>query len=267
VHCNNKMIFNLLIVLTLFGCNSSPDENAIVDIASGSNRVQSISEVEGHWKRVETYRVTDIPSFGIYFDPNAPRIAEEAGPFDGYRGGDLVFEKDTMYRIDYPMELLERSHYTIDDGFIRVDGESYSNFYMAETVGDTLFIYVTGTDGVEYLKESYVRTNLKDSIIDLLKTHTVNYPELAGKWILMREYIYDYGTDYQLIFPYKIPDSLKISREQFVKGQDQSNLFWMSTDGKKRDYYFWYDYPYLHLTPGDWYTGEDPWIHFEPCEP
>jgi hypothetical protein len=36
----------------------------------------------------------------------------------------------------------------------------------------------------------------------------------------------------------------------------------MSTDGKKRDYVFSYERGYLKFTPGKWYEGEDPWIHF-----
>lgn len=263
VDISTKMILTQLTFLTLFACNSAQRTDAVSDHAVESNRVQSSTELEGHWKRIETKWVTDIPAFDIHLDSTEPQIAEEAGPFDGYRDGDLVFEKDSLYKMDYPMELIQRCHYTIDNGFIRMDGERCSKDYMAEIVGDTLFIYVTGRYGPEYLKELYVRTHFEDSIVDLLKTYTVNYPELAGTWILQREYTYDYGTDYQLVFPHKIPDSIKISRKQFLTAQDKNNVFWMSTDGKKRDYYFWYDYPYLHLTPGSWYVGDDPWIHFE----
>jgi hypothetical protein len=261
----NLMIPMLLWLPVLSACSATGSTS---NPETGTTKpVWTSPQVEGHWKQVDFEIVEDIPFLDIVFDPNEPQIAMEQGPFELYRGGDLIFEGDSVYRMNYPLEILTRSGFTLDSGYMHTESEDRFNAYPIELVNDTLFVYVKGSYGPEYMKEAYVRTDFDDSIVSVLKKYTVNYPELAGTWILMRDYWYDYGTHYWLEFPHAIPDTIKISREQFLAAQDNGNSYYMSTDRKKRAYTFYYDYPFLHLTPGEWYKGDDPWIHFGVPDP
>lgn len=116
--------------------------------------------------------------------------------------------------------------------------------------------------GREYIKEAYVKTSFNDSIVSILKKQGVNYPALSGTWILVRIAGVGDGSEYELNFPFEIPDSLVISREDLIQVTNSKMVYWMSTSGKKRDYFLSYEWEHLHLTPGKWYHGDDPWIHF-----
>ncbi len=255
------MLRYLMLTLLLYACT---DQESIVNRSGNvSNSFWTKPQLEGHWKQVGTTTVKNIPFVDIYYNPNAPEMAMEAGPFEYYRSSDLVFDNDSMYSIDYPMELLSRSGYAVDTGYIHSTGKNSHGFCPVKLVNDTLFVYVAGAYGSEYLKEAYIKTTFNDSIIDFLKQHRVNYPELAGWWTLQRDYWFDYGTHYWLEFPYEVPDSIEISREQFINALEKGKTYTILTGGQQRDYTFWYRWPYLHFTPGKWYEGEDPWMHFE----
>jgi hypothetical protein len=96
-----------------------------------------------------------------------------------------------------------------------------------------------------------------------MKKYGINYPELVGIWMLVREEDYDYGTHYELRFPHSIPDSIEFTREQMIDALAYEKIFMMSTDGIKRDYSFWYHESCIYFKPGKWYKEEnDPMIHF-----
>lgn len=217
-------------------------------------------ELEGQWKFVSAIKVEDTRFLNHYPNPYAP--AYEAGPPEPpYIGPDLIFENDSLYEVFYPRLLVDRTLFSIDSGYLHFLYEWNTESHPVELVNDTLFIYKPFHEKV-YIKEGYVKTTFNDSIVDLLKKYEVNYAELAGTWYLVRESSGDDGTYYELDFPYNIPDSIEISRELFIREQYQNKVFMMSTDGKMREYTFLHMWGNLKLTPGEWYKGEDPWIHF-----
>ncbi|MFT5250549.1 MAG: hypothetical protein ACI93P_002291 [bacterium] len=256
------MLRLLIPLLFLISCaeKSKPTDSVIE--SSAETPVWTKPEVEGHWKHVTTNEVSDIPFAKIYHDPDLIEPIVEGGPFEYHLFGDLVFENDTMYKVNFPIEIPFATQFSIDTGFINLSN-GYNGSLPVQMVNDTLYTYTSGNLGSVYLKEGYVKTKFNDSIIELLKKHRVNYPELAGFWYLMRDYTYDYGTSYWLEYPHNIPDSIEVSRDFFINSQEGDKTIRMKTDGKNREYTYSYRSQYLHLTPGDWYQGEDPWIHFE----
>ncbi|MBX7094485.1 MAG: hypothetical protein K1X56_07185 [Flavobacteriales bacterium] len=256
------MLKHLLPLFLFLSCSAREKDNHPISASNDLRGNWAVPQVEGHWKLVASTIVKDVPFIKPDLKKQNDLIAREEGPFEYYRQGDLVFEKDSLFQIDYPMEIITRSKFNIDTGYIVTQFGDYTSACPMEQRNDTLYRYVPGTYGPEYLKEAYIKTEFSDSTLSFLKKYRVNYPELAGKWYLQREYDYDYGTHYELKFPYTLPDSIEITKAQFVTALSQKNVYWIKTSGKKRDYYFWYDHPYLHVTPGSWYKGDDPWIHF-----
>ena len=251
----------LLPILFCLSCAAQQDKEKSVE-----NKLSNWSkpDVEGRWELISTSLVKDIPFMDINNNLEEGFVDMEAGPFEFYSSGDLIFENDTLYKLDYPMEVFNQFTFSIDTGYLHaVEEDGYTNSYAIEREGDSLFVYVFGRYGDEYLKESYVKASFEDSLVNLLKRHGANYPELAGEWTLMRDYHYDYGTHFWLDFEHEMPDVIEISRDEFIEAQEEGYVYWLETDGKKRDYYFDYHDSYLYLTPGKWYEKEDPWIHFE----
>ena len=219
------------------------------------------SALEGHWKFVTAVEVKELPFLSQYNTAQTPtRVQDPEAPITEalFKRPDLhlIFENDTMYEVQYPTSLDRQHPYSVNSGYVHWGVEHYP----IQLVNDTLFLYKS-FDGA-YLKEVYVKTSLDDSLVDLLKKHGANYPELAGTWMLIRESGGDGEGTYLLEFPYEIPDSIEISREDFISAVENNKVYMMSTDGKKRDYTFSYEWGYLRFTPGKWYKGEDPWIHF-----
>jgi len=231
--------------------------NSNVNFFYGDGKI----DVEGDWKFVHAEKVENT-SFLNQF-PNPQPVVDEIPLLQPpYKGADFRFEKDSMYELNYPISMNDRLKFSIDSGYlVTYRGHHIIHRYPIEKKNDTLCIYKFH-DGQTYIKESYVKTTLNDSMMNILITQGVNYAELAGTWSLIREDGIDDGSMYILKFPFKIPDSLTISREEFIQATKNNLIYYMSTNGKKRDYLLSYQWGYLQLTPGKWYKGEDPWIHF-----
>jgi len=216
--------------------------------------------LEGQWKFVTASKEENTPFLSQYPDPEI--FPNEAPlPEFPYNGPDLIFAKDTMYELNYPESISNRKKFSLDSGYLVSHSLAHPAPCPLELINDTLYIYKPYY-GREYIKETYVKTSFDDSIVSILKKQGVNYPELAGTWFLIRAASVGDGSEYLLEFPHEIPDSLVITREDFITALHNNRLYLMSTDGKKRDYVFSYEWGYLKLTPGKWYEGEDPWIHF-----
>lgn len=156
---------------------------------------------------------------------------------------------------------VNRQH-KVDSGYIHLNHKNVIESYPIEIVNDTLICYRPIRSESGYFKEKYLRTHFNDSVLSVMKKYGINYPELAGVWHLVREEDFDYGTHYELIFPHSIPDSIIFSREQMISALEGKNVYWMMTDGIKRDYTFWYNESHIYFKPGNWYKGDDPYIHF-----
>jgi len=221
-------------------------------------------ELEGQWELVSTTTAENTPFLNNYSNHHivpGEALPPEPAPY-------LIFENDTMYDVDWPLQIINRTRFTLDSGYLTNHFKRLSRSRPIGFEKDTLFIY-TPFYAKKYIKEAYVKTDLDDSIVDILKRDEVNYPELAGTWFLIREESLG-GEDgsewnYLLEFPHSIPDSIQISREQFISGLEQKKVYLMTTDGEERKYFFSYNWylDYLYLTPGEWYQGEAAGIHFK----
>ncbi len=216
--------------------------------------------IEGQWKFVTAVKVESTTFLSQFSEPQIfPDEMPHRQP--PYVGPDLIFEKDTMYELRYPESMSDGTTFSLDSGYLFSRSVAHRDPCPIELTNDTLYLYQP-YHGREFIKEAYVKTSFSDSIISILKKEGVNYPELAGTWYLIREESGEDGTQYLLEFPYAIPDSIVITRGDFIAGLENNRVLMISTNGKKRDYVFTYKWGYLSFTPGTWYEGEDPWIHF-----
>lgn len=221
------------------------------------------SNLEGHWRLLDAELVDEVPFLNFRApEPDPMTRVSEDSPWDSYRRNDLVFEQDTMYSVIYPIEMLHAAKYWLDAGYVHVKTKDSVLTYPAEIVNDTLLLYTQLSSEAQFFKERYVRTNFNDSVLGVLKKYGVNYPELAGTWYLIREEDYDYGTHYELKFPYSLPDSIVLTRQKMIAALENEKTFLIRTSGVKRDYSFYYENMSMYFIPGKWFKGDDPYIHF-----
>ena len=257
-----RLISLIFISIFLLGCEFSRDTSAEQSELS-EEQEWVVPNLEGHWELTSSSVEEKVPAFaGKTFTQEELDFMPvmEGGPFEYISQYDLVFTADSVFKIEYPMELFSGGAYNLDSHYLHFDGGNYKKLPF-EVFADTMFTYRAGSDGT-YLKEKYVKTAYQDSILNILKRDTLNYPMLAGNWILHREYWYDYGTHYWLEYPYEIPDSISLSREQILKKLRTDKTILMKTNGKLKTYRLDYKDPHLYLRPTEWYKGEDPYIHF-----
>ncbi|PKP02335.1 MAG: hypothetical protein CVU11_12155 [Bacteroidetes bacterium HGW-Bacteroidetes-6] len=244
--------------ITLLCCSCTPGG------AQKSDLKWTKPDLKGHWKLYDTEIVDKVPFLNLQApNPNPMNMVFEDSPWDSYTEFDLVFEADSMYMVNYPIQAFTTVHYFLDSGYLHVGPKGKTDAYPVELVNDTLVLYRPLRSEPGYFKEKYLRTSFNDSILNVMEKYGVNYPELAGTWMLVREEDYDYGTHYELRFPHSIPDSIEFSREQMLAALGNQKIYMLSTDGIKRDYFFWYHKSRIYFKPGKWYKeGDDPVIHF-----
>ena len=250
-----KRYQHLALTFTLLTCNQ---------LTAQINETKwNITEPNGHWKHVETELVHEVPFLNLHTKQDELKIASEASPWDYYTPYDLVFEKDTLYKLNYPEQVFESVKFFIDTGYIHFTSKDLLYSYPAEVGKDTLHFYIPLLKESVFFKETFTRSAFNDSILKVIKKYGINYPSLVGTWVLIREKDYAYGTHYELKFPHIIPDSIVLNRAQMITALDQPKVLKMKTDGIEREYSFWYNESHIYLKPGDWYKeDEDPMIHF-----
>lgn len=256
----SRFIIPVLFVITI-GCSGQfTNKNELTQNKSNLKK----SDLQGHWKFVSVEEVKDSLFLSSHTIPPAHEQRIELP----YKGPDLIFEKDTMREIYYPKYFGPGVYnYSVYPGYLlhHINLKwGINDSLPIEMENDTLFIYKNSYSG-GYLKEGYIRTTFNDTVLNLIKRYGANYPEMAGTWFLIREIGMNDGSDpWILQFPHRIPDSIVITKQDFETTWKKNRIYMMSTDGKKRDYEYSYcGYGWLCLTPGKWYKGEDPWIHFE----
>ncbi len=250
-----KTLLLLFIPLFILSCGS-PQTDAVspIDVEhSEKDSSNEAAEILGHWKFVKNQIVN--PAF-LKEDPDA--IAQEETYFYQPFTTDLVFSADSFYRIDYPTELCQRGAYEVDTFYLHMKGALGMSRYKIKT--DTLILY--RMDEGNLLKETYQKTNFNDSIVSILKRDGFDYALLEGTWLLLREYSYDYGTEYVLNFPHEIPDSIVLTRADILATLHTDRSVMMTTDEKKMTYTFSHDYGQLNLTPNSWYNGKSVTLEF-----
>lgn len=254
------LIVGFTILFLLSQCKTVEKKNIetiIVEEVESENRM----EIEGHWKFLNAEKVRDTPFLRDYPIQITPAL-ETTIMQTPYEGPDLIFENDTLHEVSYPIHRRRYANYSLDDAYLYYHYQSHKDSFPFQQVGDTIAIYRPFYEDV-YIKESFIKTRFEDSIVSILKTHGSNYPELAGTWRLVRESSGNDGTEYTLDFPHIIPDTITISREEFALGVESNYTYWLLTDDIKQEYTFLYKWGMLKLTPGAWYQGDNPGIHFE----
>lgn len=223
-----------------------------------TREIATTADLTGHWRLHDTQIVQEVPFLNNPRPtPELQDRVSEDSPWDLYTKFDLVFEKDTMYKVHYPIQAFEPLRFSLDTGYLHLNGQSKQLMFPAQLRNDTLQLYTPLAGDPGYFEETYVRTNFEDSILGQMKKYGINYPALAGTWYITREEDYDYGTHYELNFRHTIPDSIEFSREQMIAALHQPKIYWMRTDGVKRDYIFWYQNSRIYLKPGKWYKKDD----------
>jgi hypothetical protein len=218
-------------------------------------------DLVGHWRLYETKLVEEVPFLNLQAPEPNPNAPTYDSPWDGYTAHDLVFENDSFYSVDYPMEAKASAQYSLDTGYLHFRLNDKIKAYPVEFVHDTLILY-SPIPGEGFFKETYVHTKFNDSILDVMKKYEVNYPELAGTWMLVHEEDYDHGTHFELQFPHALPDSIELTRKQMIAALDHEKILMMRTDGIKRDYSFSYWNSQMYFRPGKWYKGQEYPIYF-----
>ena len=241
-----------IIALVLIGCTNEKEVDSIDPKA-----------LKGEWKLIETITMEEVPGIETYHKSPDEFPPREGIPFEYLKVSDLIIENDSIYFLYYPIEFLSGKAFSIDTQYLSYEGKWGVRSLPIRFVEDTLFLY-DYEEGV-FLQEIYTRTNFDDSIISVLKKDSINYAMLQGEWVLYRDYFHNYGTHYVLDFPHQIPDTIKLTREEILSTLDTDKSIQMKTDGEYKKYYLDYSsfYDELHLKPGNWYKGEDPWIHFD----
>ncbi|TXI84171.1 MAG: hypothetical protein E6Q38_02330 [Crocinitomicaceae bacterium] len=232
-------------------------------MAQTSENSISSTELIGHWKLVDAKIVDEVEFLKLPKREMSHEIrVSEDSPWDSYKKIDLVFDKDSMFRLQYPIQSFASARFFLDSSYLHYSTYEESGKCPLQLLNDTLILYREMPNDPSYFKEAFVRTTFNDSVLQVMKTYGINYPELAGTWELVREEDYDYGTHYELNYPFTLPDSIELSREQMIAALHGNRTVLLSTSGKPRAYTFWYTNSCLYLKPGDWYHGNDPMIHF-----
>lgn len=252
-----KRVKYLLIVVVFF--------NMMLLRAQQTYSLWNKPNLTGHWKLVNTDLVDEVPFLKHQksFAESVNKVSEDS-PWDHYKADDLIVEQDSLFKVDYPIQAFERTHFVLDSGYLHVWRNDYLIACPIQFANDTFICYTPVVTEPGYFKETFVRTTFNDSIVEMMRTYDVNYPELAGKWRLVREKDYDYGTHYELQFPHTIPSAIKLTRKQLTAALGNKKVYNMRTDGQMREYTFLYDDGYIYFVPGAWFKGDDdPMIHFE----
>lgn len=276
------MLIAIILSVGLIQCNSSSDNSTIAD-----EKNYTANDIEGNWTLINTEIIEEKQSITQYNETAEPEIIREWSPpvyVDGdgilrphsekyYLSSiypDMDIREDSIYKFNYPIELVQRNAYVIDSSLLKIGDNPKGKIINLSSNKDTLKISYLDIYGL-YLEETYQKTTYNDSILDILKLYKTNFPLLAGTWKLIREEDVGWGQTYRLIFPYEIPDSIVLTEEELITSLFSDRSCQMMTDDKKRKYFLAYDGAELQLIPDDWYDpytwylygeGDNPYIHF-----
>jgi hypothetical protein len=228
--------------------------------------------LEGNWTLIKVEVIEEkqsIPRFKQ--DGGNPEIMTEWSPpvilnnkgilsptshdFYSISNKDLHIHGDSICWLNYPFELKQKNAFTIEADLLKIQNNpDYRQIVLSEDK-NTFSMSFLGDYGL-YIKETYQRVRFNDSILNILKQHKINLPLLAGTWEVFREgNMNDDGTEYQLNFPYKIPDMLHITKDELTGILLEGKTYQMITDGKKRNYTLTYNNAQLILSPAGWLPG------------
>lgn len=172
--------------------------------------------------------------------------------------GNIRIEKNQLNYFDYPCEFLYTTNIESDTGtlsFTKTD-DRYLDKYYLEYLNDTLTVryYMNNSRTI------YVRDKLENTIISQLKEDSIYPQSLINTWYLRKGYDSSYdGLGYVMFeFPYKLPDSLVITKSNLTSFSISKRKIYLSVNGVKRSFRitrFSLDEGILQLTEvGKWYV-------------
>src|SRR6218665_2617061 len=138
-----KRIFILILsVVLLYGfLNRNNIEKQ--EVLQTRNPIQQLTtdDLEGDWKFVHAEMVENTAFLNQLPEPQ-PIVDETPLVLPPYKGPDLHFEKDSMYKLAYPISINDRLKFSIDSGYlITYSGHQHVHRYPIEKKNDTLCIY------------------------------------------------------------------------------------------------------------------------------
>ena len=122
---------------------------------------------------------------GHYPDPeeimNAP-LTESDPYFEEFAS--FVFTADSIFKIDYPLELKRSSAYSIDTNYLTYSFEEQTFHMPIRQSGDTLYLYQFGDQGYSS-DATYAKAQINDIIIDFLKQYQ-NQLSSIGRYMVFK---------------------------------------------------------------------------------
>jgi hypothetical protein len=261
-----KIILICIITTIVFIQSSSPNDR----INQDHSNYTSI-DLEGNWtlikaeiieekQSVEKFvEVTESYKLGewsppVYVDNDGVLVPHGRSYYLSKTMKDFVFSEDSIYGMNYPLELLQKHSYTIESNLLQIGNDKIKKTIVLSSDKDTLRFSYLDHYGL-YLEETYVKATFNDSILNILKLYNINYPLLAGTWRLVREGGgYDGYDAYDIEYPFDIPDTLVITKEELESTLYTDRSYNMMTDEKKQKYFLGYYDSQLRLIPDNWYS-------------
>jgi len=267
-------------ILSLTQCKTTSRTTDAVDSAN-EVQIETASKVDlkGHWTLIKTEIIQEKQSIERFVENTKQYIGKEQTPpvYKNNNGvltphsrviylsevlKDLVFSEDSIFGMNYPLEFLQRISYSIEGDLLQIGNEPIKKSISLSASQDTLFFSYLDHFGL-YIEETYVKTSFDESVLNMLKLYKTNFPLLAGTWKLVREEDSGDGGYYELDFPYEIPDTIVMTKEELESTLYTDRSYNMLTGEKKQKYFLNYSNSKLWLTPGDWYKDSNPSIRFE----
>ena len=261
------MRYYFIILIFLTACGTIKTKHT-QEVEAETKNNYAVSVLEGHWTLVSIEIIEEKQSIERYHEVVNPNIAKEWSPpvyidnegilrphspsaYLARTMKDLVFNGDSIFRMNYPLQMETMDLFTIESERLIVKNDNPKSVVVSADK-DSLYVSYLDQFGL-YLKETYKRVVFDDSVLTILKVDTINIPELAGSWELIREDGDEYGTEYFLDFPYEVPDTLVLTKEELISTFYTDRSVQMLTDGKKQKYFLKYYQDELLLIPDKWF--------------
>jgi hypothetical protein len=210
-------------------------------------------QVVEKFKEIEQANLNSEWAEPVYLDEKGVLQPFEPEHYLAVHNRGLYIEGDSLYGLDYPLQLDFRAGFKLKDNVLKFKGEDREVSLGAD--GKTLTLSYVDYYGL-YIVETWQKTSFDSKIVDLLRRYGINLTELAGDWQLIRASSDAYGTEYHLDFPYTIDDKLTLTKAELERAQHADQSIEMKTDGRQKKYFVHYEDGELHLVPASWFDHE-----------